>query len=154
MRSALSLFACCPYYPQHIRMGCQRMVIELEQYEPSIVGRLDLTVHALRVNLGNRSSKLPEDRRETLVNRKPTIEQAHTPIQIYMRRSTGDGPSAVLVEFAPAPRDKSFQASKIGGAGGTVETTLILPIKPDHPMILEEPGEARITAHRPQSSLP
>src|SRR5271168_2507617 len=90
--SALSLSACCPYDPQHIRMGCQRMVIELEQYEPSIVGRLDLTVHALRVNLGNRSSKLAKDRRETLVNRKSTIEQAHTPIQIHIRRRTRVGP--------------------------------------------------------------
>jgi hypothetical protein len=72
--SALSLSARCPYCPQHIRIGCQRMVIELEQYEPSIVGRLDLTVHALRVDLGNRSSKLAEDRRKTFVNRKSTIE--------------------------------------------------------------------------------
>ena len=99
-------------------MGCQRMVIELERYEPSIVGRLDLTVHALRLNLGNRSSKLAEDRREALVNRKSTIEQAHTPIQIHIRRRTGVGPSAVLVEFAPAPLDKFFQASEIGGDGG------------------------------------
>ena len=121
-------------------MGCQRMVIELQQYEPTIVGRLDLTVHALRVNLGNRSSKLAEDRRETLVNRKSTIEQAHTPIQIHIRRRTGDGPSAVLVEFAPAPRRKFFQASKIVGTGGTVETTLILPLDPDNLMILEESG--------------
>ena len=36
------------------------MVIELEQYEPSIVGRLDLAVHALRVNLGNRFKGLSE----------------------------------------------------------------------------------------------
>jgi hypothetical protein len=42
--SALSLSACCPYYPQHVRMCRQRMVIELEQYEPSIIGRLDLTL--------------------------------------------------------------------------------------------------------------
>jgi hypothetical protein len=74
------------------------------------------------------------------VNRKPTIEQAHTPIHIHIRRRAGYGPSAVLVEFAPAPLDKFFQASKIVGRGGTVETTLILSVDPDHPMILEEPG--------------
>ena len=47
----------------------------------------------------------------------PIIEQAHTPIQIHIRRRTGIGPSAVLVEFAPAPRDEFFQASKFGGDG-------------------------------------
>ena len=132
--------AYCPYCPQHIRMARRRVVIELHHYEPSIVGRLDRHSNPFRVHLGNRSSKLAEDRRETLVNRKPIIEQAHTPIQIHIRGKTGDGPSAVFVEFAPAPRDKFLQARKSEGTGDTGETTLILPIEPDHPLILEEPG--------------
>src|ERR1700730_6676113 len=98
---------------QQVILSGPRIVVELEDDDPSNVRRADLCPHALRVKLGDRSSKFVEDRTEIGVNGEPSIEGADGPIQVMMGRFADKGPRPIMIELPPPMGNSLAQALKV-----------------------------------------